>query len=100
MFLSNIAIDRPVFTTMVIIAIVIFGLVSYSNLGIDREPDVDLPFLTITTVYPGADPETVESEIIDLIEEEISTLSGIKLIESRAIENVGLVAVEYELEVD
>ncbi|MFH1515655.1 MAG: efflux RND transporter permease subunit [bacterium] len=100
MFLSNIAIDRPVFTTMVIIAIVIFGLVSYSNLGIDREPDVDLPFLTITTVYPGADPETVESEIIDLIEEEISTLSGIKLIESRAIENVGLVAVEYELEVN
>jgi HAE1 family hydrophobic/amphiphilic exporter-1 len=100
MLLSNIAIDRPVFTTMVMLALIVFGIVSYSRLGIDREPKVDFPFLTITTVYPGADPETVETEIIDRIEDELMTLSGIKMMESRALENIGFVVLEYELDVD
>jgi HAE1 family hydrophobic/amphiphilic exporter-1 len=100
MFLSNISISKPVFTTMVILALVVFGYISYGRLGIDLTPDVDFGFLTITVVYPGADPETVESEIIDKIEEEVSTLPGIKQIQSRALENVGLVFMEYELDVD
>jgi len=100
MFLSNISISRPVFTTMVILALVVFGYISYGQLGIDLMPDVDFPMITVTVVYPGADPETVESEIIDKIEEEVSTLSGIKQIRSRALENVGLVFIEYELNVD
>ncbi len=100
MFLSNISISRPVFTTMVILALVVFGYVSYGKLGIDLMPDVDFGYLTITVVYPGADPETVESEIIDKIEEEVSTLPGIKQIQSRALENVGLIFMEYELDVD
>ena len=100
MFLSNISINKPVFTTMVIIALVVFGYVSYGRLGIDLMPNVDFNYITVTVVYPGADPETVESEIIDKIEEEVSTLPGIKQIQSRALENVGLIFLEYELDVD
>ena len=100
MLLSNTAISRPVFTVMVILALVVFGYVSFSRLGIDLMPDVEFPYVTITTVYPGADPETVETEVIERVEEQISTLAGIKTISSRAVENVGLVVIEYELDVN
>jgi HAE1 family hydrophobic/amphiphilic exporter-1 len=100
MLLSNTAIDKPVFTTMMILVLIIFGLVSYSKLGIDRDPDVEIPYMTITVIYPGADPETVETEIIDVIEDEVSTLSGIKTIESTAVENAGIVVMEYEIDAD
>lgn len=85
---------------MMMLVLVIFGLVSYSNLGIDQDPNVEIPYMTITVVYPGADPETVESEIIDVIEDEIATLSGIKTIESTAVENAGIIVMEYEISAD
>ena len=69
MWLSNTAVKRPVFATMVISALIVFGAIAYSSLGINEMPEVDFPMITITSILPGADPETMETEVTDLIEE-------------------------------
>lgn len=98
MTLSDIAIKRPVFTTMVILAIVVFGLVSYRDIGVDLFPRVEFPVITVVTVLPGADPETIENTVTDPIEESLSSISGIKHLRSVSTDGVSQVILEFELE--
>lgn len=98
MILSDTAIKRPVFTTMIIGAIVVFGVISYRALGIDLFPRVEFPVVTIVSVLPGADPETVESTVSDPIEEAVSSVAGIKYLRSVSSDSVSQVIVEFELE--
>jgi HAE1 family hydrophobic/amphiphilic exporter-1 len=100
MWISNTSIRQPVFTTMVISALVVFGLVSYRALGIDLFPKIDFPIITVTTILPGADPETVEIEVTERLEEALNTISGIKSLRSQSAESVSIVIVEFELERD
>ena len=100
MFLSDVAIKRPVFTTMVIGAILVFGAVSYTRIGLDMMPKVDFPLATIFTIYPGAGPETVEREVTEEIEEAVSTINGVRTMRSISVENVSQVIVEFELEME
>ncbi len=100
MFLSNTSIRQPVFTTMIISALIVFGLVSYSRLGVDLFPKVDFPIITVTTLLPGADPETVETDVSERLEEGLNTLSGIKTLRSQSSESVSMVFIEFELERD
>ena len=85
---------------MVAIALIVFGLISYKDLSIDLMPNVDFPVMTITTTFPGADPQTVETEVSKPIEESVGTLAGIKELMSYSEENVSLVVIQFELEVD
>lgn len=100
MKIAEVAIARPVFASMVILALVVFGVVSYRTIGVDLFPDVDIPVVTITVPYEGADPETVESEVTDVIEEAVNTISGIKTLRSQSIEGMAQVFIEFELEQD
>ncbi|RME85461.1 MAG: efflux RND transporter permease subunit, partial [Planctomycetota bacterium] len=100
MILSETAIKRPVFTSMVILAIVVFGTISFGRIGIDLFPRVEFPIITVLTALPGADPETVESTITDPIEEAISTINGIKHLRSTSSEGFSQIIVEFELEKD
>ena len=100
MFLSDIAIKRPVFTTMVILALVVFGWVSYSRIGVELFPSVEFPVATVVTIYPGADPETVEREVSQKIEDAVSTIAGIRQLKSISAENVSQVIIMFELEVN
>lgn len=100
MKISEVSINRPVMTTMVILALVVFGAVSYKTIGVNYFPEVEFPVVTITVVYEGADPETVESEVVDKIEEAVNTISGIKSLRSESLEGLGQVFVEFELEYD
>ena len=63
MFLSDLSIKRPVFASMMMLALVVLGLFSYRRLNIDQFPDVEFPFLVIQTRYAGASPESVEREV-------------------------------------
>ena len=67
MTLSDIAIRRPIFASMVLSAIIVFGAISYGRIGIDLFPRVEFPVITVVSVLPGADPETVELTVTDLI---------------------------------
>ena len=99
MFISERAIRRPVLTTTVFLAVIVFGLVSFTRLGIDMMPNVEFPVVTILTVYPGADPETVEREVSEKLEEAVSTINGVRNLRSMSAESVSQVIIEFELEV-
>jgi hydrophobic/amphiphilic exporter-1 (mainly G- bacteria), HAE1 family len=98
--LSDVAIRRPVFTTMVVMALVVFGLVGLRSLGIDLFPRVEFPVITIITELRGADPETIETTVTDPIEEAVSTISAIKSLRSTSAEGFSQVIIEFELEKD
>ncbi len=100
MLLSEVSIRRPVFITMVTAALVVFGLVSLRDIGIDLFPRVEFPTITILSELRGADPETVETTVSDPIEEAVSTISGIKNLRSTSAEGFSQVIVEFELEKD
>ncbi len=100
MKISELSIQRPVFATMVILSFVVFGVTSYRSIGVSLFPDVDFPIVTITVFYEGADPETVESEVTDPIEEAVNTISGIKSLRSESAEGVAQVFVEFKMERD
>ena len=100
MIISNTAVKRPVFATMLITAMIIFGLISLGKLPLDRMPNIDMPIVTIQTILPGADPETVETEITDKIEEAVNTIEGMDKLRSNSLEGISLVVCEFELEKD
>ncbi|WP_147146701.1 efflux RND transporter permease subunit [Reyranella soli] len=99
MKLTKIAVDNPVFATMMMVALLVMGLFSYRQLGIDQFPDVDFPIVVVTTNYPGASPETVESEISRKVEEAVNAVAGIKSLSSRSLEGQSIVIAEFELSV-
>ena len=99
MKLTQIAVDNPVFATMMMVALLVMGLFSYRQLGIDQFPNVDFPIVVVTTEYPGASPETVESEITRKIEESVNAIAGLKTLSSRSLEGRSIVTAEFELSV-
>ena len=69
MNLYDIAIRRPVFTVMLMVALVVFGILGYQTLPVNLLPSMDIPIVTVITILPGASPEVVESDITDAIEQ-------------------------------
>ncbi len=100
MILSRMAVTRPVLTTVIVAAVLVLGLFSYTRLVVDLFPDVEFPFVTVTTIYPGAGPDEVESQISERIEDAVSTIAGIKRIDSISRESLSLILIEFELGVD
>ena len=98
--LAEICVRRPVFATVLVLALVVVGAFSYFKLGVDRFPNVEFPFIIVQTVLPGAAPEEIETEITDKIEEAVNTISGIDELRSTSSEGVSLVFVTFELERD
>src|SRR5215203_507473 len=99
-WLAAISVKRPVFATVLILALTVVGAFSFTRLGVDRFPKVDFPTVVVTTRLPGAAPEEVETEITDKIEEAVNTVSGIDELRSTSSEGVSLVVVAFLLEKD
>jgi hydrophobic/amphiphilic exporter-1 (mainly G- bacteria), HAE1 family len=98
--LVDLCVRRPVFATMLVVALVVLGLASYRDLGLDIFPKVDIPTVTITTRLPGASPEEVESQVTKRIEEVVNTISGIDELRSTTIEGQSQVFVSFILDRD
>lgn len=98
MWLADTSIKRPVFATMVILALVVLGIVSYPSIGVDLFPRVEFPIVNIKTVLKGSNPEIIDIDVTDKIEEAISTINGVKTINSSSTEGVSIVTVEFVLE--
>src|SRR5215213_7821425 len=98
MFISDFAIKRPIVTIVSMLALVVFGLIALSKLQTDEFPDVAPPFVTVGIPYPGASPDGVEKEILDPIEEAISSISGVKNINGTAEDGFATVMVEFLFE--
>ncbi|MDD3050217.1 MAG: efflux RND transporter permease subunit [Candidatus Cloacimonetes bacterium] len=97
MFLSKVSINRPVMMTMFIAVFIVFGIMAYQSLSLDLMAKVDIPYLSIQTIYSGAGPKEIELQISKRIEDAVSTVSRIKMIQSYSMDNVSIVLLEFEL---
>jgi hydrophobic/amphiphilic exporter-1 (mainly G- bacteria), HAE1 family len=99
-FLPRLAVERPVLTTMLIVMSLVLGIFGWSRMQTDLFPEVEFPFVSVATVYPGAGPEEIETQVTDRIEESVSGLAGIRSLRSWSQENVSIVFIEFDLGVN
>ncbi|HEY4117576.1 MAG TPA: efflux RND transporter permease subunit [Byssovorax sp.] len=97
-WLAQICVRRPVFASVLMLVIVVLGGAGYAKLGLDQFPNVDLPFVVITTRLEGAAPEEVETDITDKIEGSVNTISGIDELRSVSSEGVSIVTVQFDID--
>jgi HAE1 family hydrophobic/amphiphilic exporter-1 len=99
-WLAAVCVKRPTFAAVLMLIITVLGIEGYSRLGVDRFPNVDFPFVIVTTILPGASPEDVEQTITDPIEAAVNTVGAIDELRSVSAEGVSLVIVQFDLGVD
>ena len=97
MFLAKISINRPVLTTVGILIFLIFGLIAYFGLNLNLQPDVEIPYVTIRTIYPGAGPKEIETLVTKRIEDAVSTISQIERVESYSLDGASIIIIEFQL---
>ncbi len=97
MLLSDLSIKQPVFATMLMVGLVVLGIFSYKELSTDLFPKVDLPVVSVRTIYPGVSPETIETEVTKRIEEAINPIEGVRHINSITSEGFSSVVAVFEL---
>jgi hydrophobe/amphiphile efflux-1 (HAE1) family protein len=97
MLLSDVSIRRPVFTAMLSLCLIVLGLMGLGRLGTDLYPDVSFPVVIINTVYKGAGPGEIETQVVKPLEDAVAGISGVDRIHSFSRENVGLVFVQFTL---
>ncbi len=100
MKITDLAVRRPILTTMMITALVVLGIFSYFRLGVDLFPNVEFPFVIVQTTLRGAGPEEVESSITKPIEESVNTIAGIDELTSTSYEGMSMVMIKFVLEKD
>ena len=99
MTLSDVAIRRPVFTAMMSVALIVLGVVGYLRLPTDLYPDVSMPFVMVTTVYPGASPQDIEDDVTRPIEDAIAGISGIDRVFSQSREDISFAFAQFKMKV-
>ncbi|WPB76116.1 efflux RND transporter permease subunit [Archangium violaceum] len=97
MFLSDVSIRRPVFTAMMSLCLIVLGVMGYTRLGTDLFPDISIPVVVVNTIYKGAGPGEIETQIIKPVEDAVAGISGVDKIHSFSRENVGTVIVQFKL---
>ncbi|MGH7337047.1 MAG: efflux RND transporter permease subunit, partial [Myxococcota bacterium] len=97
MTLSDVSIDRPVLTWMMTLALIVFGVLGYQRLGMDQFPKMDMPVLSVIATLEGADPEGMEEDVTDVLEEQLNTIAGVRSITSTTVSGASQIRVEFEL---
>src|SRR5437764_8285126 len=100
MTLSDISIKNPVFAVMLSAAMIVFGYLGYRDMGISQFPEIDFPVVSITTYREAADPETMDFDVTDIIEDAVSGVEGIDYIQSQSLEGVSVVTIFFHLSRD
>ena len=100
MWFTQVSLRNPVFATMMMLALVVLGAFSYQRLKVDQFPNIDFPIVVITTEYPGASPEIVETEVTKKIEEGVNSIAGISALTSRSYEGQSVVIIEFQLNIE
>jgi multidrug efflux pump len=97
MKLSTISIQRPVFASVMSFTILLFGIIAFTRLPVREYPDIDPPIISVVTLYRGASPSVVETEITNILEEQFATLEGVKTLSSSSREQGSVITIEFEL---
>ncbi len=96
MFISDFAIKRPIVTIVSMLALVVFGTFALFQLEVDEFPEINPPIVAVSLPFPGASPDQVERDLIDPIEEGISSISGLKKMDSQSLDSFGVIIAEFE----
>lgn len=100
MSLADFSIRRPIATTTLILVFLVFGIKAYRNLGLDLMPSIEFPFITVVTVYPGASPQEIETDVAKRIEDAVVAIDGLRHVSSSCMENVCQTLIEFQLDRD
>jgi multidrug efflux pump subunit AcrB len=100
MWMTRVSIQNPVFAAMVMVALCVLGIFSYSKLGVEQMPDITFPGAYLEVRYPGASPEALEREVVKPLEEAVNSIAGVKRITSGAREGTGWMSMEFSLNAD
>ena len=100
MTLSDVSIQRPVLTWMMMLSLIVFGVLGYFNMGVDAYPKMEFPVVMVTAQLEGASPEVIEEDVTDVLEEQINTISGVRQITSTSSQGFAVIVVEFELDRD
>src|SRR5438093_1798835 len=93
MWLTRLAVERPIVTVTVVAALVLFGWYGYRRMPAELNPRINLPIVTITTVYPGASPEQVEDRVTRPIEDAVASIARLDYVESTSLESISTITV-------
>lgn len=97
MTLSDISIKNPVFAWMLMAALMIFGFISWGRLGVSQLPDVDFPVVSATLTWEGAAPEVMETDVVDIVEDSLMSIEGVREISSSIRQGIATITIEFEL---
>lgn len=100
MWFTQVSLRNPVFATMVMLALMVLGLFSFQRLKVDQFPNIDFPVVVVSTAYPGASPEIVESEVTKKVEETVNAIAGVNALTSRSYEGQSVVIIEFQLHIE
>ena len=100
MILSDVSIRRPIAMGCLIIGLTLLGFNAYRKMGLELMPKVDVPYITIVTIYPGASPEELETDVAKRIEDTVVSIDGLKHVSSTCMENVCLTLLEFQIDVN
>lgn len=100
MNISELSIRRPVFATVLMLIIILFGLIGYTSLGVREYPSVDKPIISVDVSYPGANADVIMNQITEPLEQNINGIPGIRSLSSQSSQGSCRITVEFELEVD
>src|SRR5881227_526447 len=98
MRLSETSIRRPVLASMISAALVLFGVIGYTRLSVRELPDIDPPIISVSTTLPGANAQVVETAVTDVLEEELSTIQGLRTLSSSSSEENSQIVLEFNLD--
>ncbi|MDX1579259.1 MAG: efflux RND transporter permease subunit, partial [Gemmatimonadota bacterium] len=100
MKLYEISVRRPVLAGVMSTVLIVFGIIAFDRLSVREFPDIDPPIISVSVTLPGANPRVVESTITDILEEELSTIAGIRTLTSASSEQSATITIEFELSRD
>src|SRR5258707_4961141 len=98
MKLSETSIQRPVLASMISAALVLFGIIGYTRLSVRELPDIDPPIISVSTTLPGANAQVVETAVTDVLEEELSTIQGLRTLSSSSSGENSQITLEFTLD--
>lgn len=90
------AIMKPVTTALIFVAVIIIGVFSYLGLPVDQFPEMEPPYISVMTTYPGANPSEIETNVSKILENSLNSVEGLKEISSTSKDNMSLVTLEFE----
>ena len=90
------AVRKPISTALIFIAVIVFGLFSVNKLGVDQFPDIEVPYISVITMYPGGNAEDIETNITRVLEDQLNSVDNLDKITSKSSDNVSIVTMEFE----